>query len=116
MFSKKLTDKPHCCDKIWIMKSVGCFLAITLLTSGLPEANAETAALGRVRSRDSAANGDEGIRFTCDRRQMREIKAGMAAYLKSLDIPDWADARPEGAAMSGEDYRKVWHQLSGEII
>lgn len=90
MFSKKLTDKPHCCDKIWIMKSVGCFLAITLLTSGLPEANAETAALGRVRGRDVAAHGDEGVRFTCDRRQIREIKAGMADYLKSLDIPEEA--------------------------
>jgi hypothetical protein len=72
------------------MKSVVYFLAITLLTSGLATANPATAGLGRVRGRDGASYGDEGVRFTCDHRQIREIKSGMGDYLKSLDIPEEA--------------------------
>jgi hypothetical protein len=72
------------------MKSVVFFLAITRLASGLATANAATIAPDRVRGRDGAAFGDEGVRFTCDRRQIREIKSGMGAYLRSLDIPEEA--------------------------
>ena len=72
------------------MKFVGYFFAITLLTSGVTAANATSAALVWIRGRESAAHGDEGVRFACDRRQIREIKAGMSAYLRSLDIPEEA--------------------------
>ncbi|HDY7882146.1 TPA: DEAD/DEAH box helicase [Vibrio vulnificus] len=34
-------------------------------------------------------------------------------YVSALSADDWSRLRPEGAAMSGDDYRKVWKQLSG---
>lgn len=39
-------------------------------------------------------------------------KAG--EYLKSLKTEDWARLKPESSLLSGEDYQKVWKQLSGE--
>ena len=35
-------------------------------------------------------------------------------FLKELSDAAWDSAAPENAAMSGEDYRHVWQQLSGE--
>ncbi|MBS0923570.1 DEAD/DEAH box helicase [Providencia sp. JGM181] len=34
-------------------------------------------------------------------------------YISALSSDDWSRLRPEGASMSGDDYRKVWEQLSG---
>jgi replicative superfamily II helicase len=34
-------------------------------------------------------------------------------YVSALSADDWSRLRPEGASMSGDDYRKVWKQLSG---
>lgn len=34
-------------------------------------------------------------------------------YVSALSSEDWSRLRPEGASMSGDDYRKVWKQLSG---
>nr|WP_289072845.1 DEAD/DEAH box helicase [uncultured Halomonas sp.] len=39
-------------------------------------------------------------------------KAG--EYLKSLKTEDWARLKPESSLLSGEDYQKVWKQLSGD--
>lgn len=36
-------------------------------------------------------------------------------YIKSLDINAWTKARPDNAYMTGHDYKKVWHLLSGEL-
>ncbi|WP_422136207.1 DEAD/DEAH box helicase [Endozoicomonas sp. ALD040] len=36
-----------------------------------------------------------------------------AGYVSALSSEDWSRLRPEGASMSGDDYRKVWKQLSG---
>ena len=35
------------------------------------------------------------------------------AYLKSLQSADWERMKPQSAAMSGDDYKKVWSKLSG---
>lgn len=34
-------------------------------------------------------------------------------YVNALRAEDWSRLRPEGASMSGDDYLKVWRQLSG---
>lgn len=34
-------------------------------------------------------------------------------YLKSLQVSDWEKLKPQSAAMSGDDYQKVWRKLSG---
>lgn len=39
---------------------------------------------------------------------------GGREFLKGLDLSDWQRARPEGATMSGGDYKRVWQILSGE--
>ena len=35
-------------------------------------------------------------------------------FLKGLAESDWGSAAPKNSAMSGNDYREVWRQLSGE--
>jgi hypothetical protein len=35
-------------------------------------------------------------------------------YLKQLDASAWSHVRPEGAHLSGEEYKNVWKLLSGE--
>jgi hypothetical protein len=42
----------------------------------------------REAARGVFAHGDEGVRFACQRQQLPGIRVGMAAYLKSLAIPD----------------------------
>jgi hypothetical protein len=39
---------------------------------------------------------------------------GGREFLKGLEVSDWQRVRPEGAAMSGSDYKRVWQILSGE--
>lgn len=34
-------------------------------------------------------------------------------YVRGLSADDLSSLRPEGASMSGVDYRKVWKQLAG---
>jgi hypothetical protein len=36
-------------------------------------------------------------------------------FLKTLTSKDWGRLSPEGAAMTGKDYREVWSRLSGEV-
>ena len=36
-------------------------------------------------------------------------------YLKSLNLQQWEQARPQTARMTGYDYREVWRILSGEM-
>ena len=45
----------------------------------------------------------------------RRYSVGQArTFLKSLGANDWHDVRPEHAALSGGDYKRVWEILSGE--
>jgi replicative superfamily II helicase len=74
----------------------------------------EAAVLMRMNSVPRSVAEALGAKFQADSLQEQLNVKSAREYLKSLDIPDWADARPEGAAMSGEDYREVWHRLSGE--
>ena len=37
-------------------------------------------------------------------------------FLKGLSPPDWNRVRPETAALSGADYKKVWKVISGESV
>lgn len=75
----------------------------------------EAAVLMRMNSVPRSVAEALGAKFQADSAQVQLNVKSAREYLKSLDIPDWADARPEGAAMSGKDYRDVWQQLSGEI-
>jgi hypothetical protein len=36
------------------------------------------------------------------------------SFLKGLDAADWGRVRPDGAHLSGRDYKRVWELLSGE--
>jgi hypothetical protein len=35
-------------------------------------------------------------------------------FVRALSDEDWAEAAPANVAMSGADYKAIWHQLSGE--
>ena len=36
------------------------------------------------------------------------------SFLRELDVRDWDHARPEGAALSGNEYKQIWELLSGD--
>ena len=40
---------------------------------------------------------------------------GAKGFLKTLSSDQWDAARPENAQLSGEEYRKIWHILSGNV-
>jgi hypothetical protein len=63
------------------------FLAMTVLELAAADVGGAHARR-RETARAAAVRGDEGVRFTCPRRQLPEIKAAMAAYLQSLAIPE----------------------------
>jgi replicative superfamily II helicase len=74
----------------------------------------EAAVLMRMNAVPRSVAEALGAKFQADSAQGALNVKSAREYLKSLNIPDWAGARPEGAAMSGKDYREVWQQLSGE--
>lgn len=48
------------------------------------------------------------------KRENGELRSGKATeFLKELSESDWDQVRPDGASMSGLDYKKVWMKLSG---
>jgi hypothetical protein len=75
----------------------------------------EAAVLMRMNSVPRSVAEALGAKFQAGSTQRQLNVKSAREYLQSLDILDWTDARPEGAAMSGKDYRDVWQQLSGEI-
>ena len=40
--------------------------------------------------------------------------AGARSFLKEMSLSEWSSVRPDGAALSGGDYKRVWEVLSGE--
>jgi len=72
----------------------------------------EAAVLMRMNSVPRSVAEALGAKFQSASAQEQLNVKSAREYLKSLNIPVWADARPEGVAMSGEDYRKVWQQLT----
>ena len=73
---------------------LGMLRTVFLLTTTLLGAGVAAANVGGTHSHRQEAThavsdcGDEGVRFTCQRRQLPEVKAAMAAYLKTLAIPE----------------------------
>ena len=64
-------------------------LTTTLLGAGVAAANVGGTHSHRQEATHAVSDcGDEGVRFTCQRRQLPEVKAAMAAYLKTLAIPE----------------------------
>lgn len=39
---------------------------------------------------------------------------GARRFLKELGVPEWNEVRPEGSALSGTGYKRVWEILAGE--
>jgi hypothetical protein len=76
----------------------------------------EEAVLMRMNSapRSVAENLAEEFRtsFGLDTNQARTQEARQ--FLKNLDSSDWGRIRPEGAHLSGADYKSIWELLSGE--
>lgn len=72
--------------------------AVLLRMNAVPRSVAET--LGSVFKSDSGS-------------QELSVKSARD-FLKNLSDASWSAAAPKNAAMSGSDYREVWHQLSGE--
>ncbi|GLS42869.1 DEAD/DEAH box helicase [Methylobacterium brachythecii] len=74
--------------------------AVLMRMNSTPRSAAETLA-GMYRS---AVKGDRA-RYSVGRAR---------AFLNGMTTADWNRSRPDGAALTGEDYRSVWRVLSGE--
>ncbi|MCY4341341.1 MAG: DEAD/DEAH box helicase [Gammaproteobacteria bacterium] len=76
--------------------------AVLMRMNSAPRSAAE--ALGKLYR--ETTGGDDG-----------RYSVGQARrFLKQLDADEWGGARPEGAALSGGGYKRVWEILSGEAI
>jgi hypothetical protein len=74
----------------------------------------ESAVLMRMNAVPRSVAEPLGERFA---RELGQAEASVRAardFLKLLSDDEWGASRPPDAAMSGEDYRRVWEQLSGE--
>ena len=77
----------------------------------------EEAVLMRMNSapRSAAERLGELYRASTPDDDARRYSVSKArTFLKDLSLKDWGDIRPDNAALSGADYRRVWEVLSGE--
>ena len=75
----------------------------------------ESAVLMRMNAVPRSVAEPLGERFSHDIGQGQPAVMAARDFLKSLSDQDWGTFRPVDAAMSGQDYRRVWEQLSGEV-
>jgi len=75
----------------------------------------EAAILMRMNAVPRTVAESLGKRFTSASGQAKPSVKVARDFVKSLSDDDWAASRPHDAAMSGQDYRRVWEQLSGEV-
>jgi len=73
----------------------------------------EAAVVMRMNSIPRSIAEALGAKFTAVAGDSLSIRTARE-FLHGLDQADWDAAVPDGAAMSGTDYKKVWHRLSGE--
>ena len=74
----------------------------------------ESAVLLRMNSVPRSVAEPLGRQFESDSGNAEMSVKSAREFLKALSDSEWNTAAPKGAAMSGEDYRHVWRQLSGE--
>ena len=79
-------------------------------------ANSEDTVLMRMNSAPrSAAEALGSLYREVNGRDERRYSVGEARhFLQGLGADDWEGVRPEGAALSGTGYKRVWEVLSGE--
>lgn len=75
--------------------------------------NSEPAVLLRMNSVPRSVAEPLGEKFETESDDSRSVRSARE-FLKSLSTSEWDAAKPKKSAMSGEDYRDIWHQLSGE--
>lgn len=78
--------------------------------------NTEAAVLMRVNSVPRSIALKLGEKFSSATHGSADIHNSRSArfYLRGLSIDEWKKAAPSHVKLSGEDYRAVWHILSGE--
>lgn len=76
----------------------------------------EDAVLMRMNSAPRSASEGLATQFRqAHKDDDARLSVGKARdFLKTLSVRDWETARPKGAALTGEGYKKVWEILSGE--
>ncbi len=76
----------------------------------------EAAVLMRMNAAPRSAAGSLGelYRAAMPDAQAQLSVGGARRFLKGMSPSDWNRVRPNGAALSGADYRRVWEVLSGE--
>jgi len=76
----------------------------------------ESGVLMRMNSAPRSVADSLGERFQSEHEQPINQTSGREArlFLSQLDERDWASAAPEGASLSGADYRQVWQLLTGQ--
>ena len=75
--------------------------AKTAIVVDMPTSGGKTL-LAQLRS-----GGDDGRRYSVGEARR---------FLKGLGADEWDGVRPEGAALSGTGYKRVWEVLSGEAV
>jgi hypothetical protein len=74
----------------------------------------ESAVLLRMNAVPRSVAETLGSQFKSDSGSQELSVKSARDFLKGLSDASWGAAAPKNAAMSGSDYREVWHQLSGE--
>lgn len=74
----------------------------------------EPAVLLRMNAVPRSVAEPLGVRYASDVGQQNMSVKSAREFLRSITEGDWESAAPKGSAMSGRDYREVWHLLSGE--
>ena len=78
--------------------------------------SSEDAVLMRMNSAPRSAAEALGslYREVSDGDERRYSVGGARRFLQGLGTDEWDEVRPEGAALSGSGYKRVWEVLSGE--
>ena len=78
--------------------------------------SSEDAVLMRMNSAPRSAAEALGslYREVCGTDERRYSVGEARRFLRELGTEDWEGVRPEGAALSGSGYKRVWNVLSGE--
>jgi hypothetical protein len=74
----------------------------------------EGGVLMRMASAPRSVADGLGASFVAQASRDEQTPGGARRFLSAMSETDWSQARPEGVAMSGSDYRDVWRVLSGE--
>ena len=78
----------------------------------------EDAVLMRMNAapRSVAENLGKLYRETVGEKDDRYSVVQAREFMKNLSEHDWHRARPDGAALSGDGYKRLWEVLSGEAV